>query len=145
MVMIIYNPIITLVAISFVVSLLSNIVMKYAVDKHKMESIKHRMDKIRKKIKDEKIKNNPEEFKKILGEQHSLMYEQMRISFKAMIINLIFLIPFYYYLKISIGNISFNLPFELALIGDALPWWVLYIYYSILFTIIVKKLLKLSY
>ncbi len=137
--------IILILVASFIVSLISNIVMKLTMDHHKMRNIKERMEKLREKMKSENIKKNPEKYNDILSEQYSLLNEQMKASFKTMMINLVFLVPLFYYLKKSVGILSFALPFNLPFFGNEVSWIWIYIYYSILFSLVMKKLLKLDY
>jgi len=141
----IYSPIVTLVIFAFFVSLFSNLVMKFTLDHHKMRNLKEKMEKLRNKMKDKDIQKDPKRYKDLLNEQYSLLNEQMRLTFRSMIVNFLFLVPLYYYLKKVIGNVYFALPFKIPFIGESISWIGVYIFYSILFSLLIKKLLKLEY
>lgn len=141
----IYSPIVTLTVIAFLVSLFSNLVMKFTLDHHKMKNLKERMEKLREKMKHKDFQKDPEKYKDLLNEQYSLLNEQFRLTFKTMMINLLFLLPLYYYLKKVIGDVHFVLPFKMLFVGSDISWIWLYIFYSILFSFLIKKLLKLEY
>ncbi|GEM_PF-4937771 len=141
----IYSPIVTLTVIAFLVSLFSNLVMKFTLDHHKMKNLKERMEKLREKMKHKDFQKDPEKYKDLLNEQYSLLNEQFRLTFKTMMINLLFLLPLYYYLKKVIGDVHFALPFKMLFVGSDISWIWLYIFYSILFSFLIKKLLKLEY
>ena len=130
---------------AIVVALASNLITMYTVDIHKMRAIKAKMEKIQRKVKERKKEMDTEEMKKLLDEQYRLMMEQMKYSLKSSLFGAIFIIPALYLLKRWVGNSTFLLPFPLPFLGDKAGWITLYIFYVILFSILIKKVLNLTY
>ncbi len=132
-----------LVGSSFFISLGSNLIIKYTTDQHKMKAIKERMDKLRKKMKEKK--NDIDTMKKIMDEQNALIKEQLQYSMRSFIYNALFIIPVFWLLKKWLNGFTVKLPFSLPWIGDKVGWLGMYIFYAILFSLLIKRLLKISY
>lgn len=137
------DKMILLVSSSFMISLVSNIIIKYTTDQHKMKSIKERMDKLRKKMKEKK--NDVATMKKIIDEQNALMKEQLQYSMRSFIYNALFIIPVFWLLKKILNGFIVQLPFNIPWIGNKVGWVGMYVFYAILFSLLIKRLLKISY
>jgi uncharacterized membrane protein (DUF106 family) len=120
------NPRLSIVLISFLVTVFITTVRYFMVDREKMREIKERQKELRKEIK--KYKNNPEKMMELNQKMLEDMPEQMKQSFKPMLITLIPILIIFSWMR--------SIYAETAITSTWL-WW--YIGSSIIFSIILSK------
>jgi uncharacterized membrane protein (DUF106 family) len=102
------NPVISIVAISFTITLAMTLVTKYFTDQKLMKELKVKQKELQKKLKEKK--GDLELQKKIQKEMMGYSMELMKHSFKPMIITFIPIILIFWwirgiYLETTIGNV----------------------------------------
>lgn len=122
-------PQISIIVISFLVMLVTTIVTKYATNQKRMKELKDIQKACQIKLKDNR--GNPEEMKKINEEMMKCSMELMKHSFKPMIFTFIPLL-------LLIGWMS---KFFAPLLSSWI-WW--YIISGLVFSIVLKKVLKVN-
>ena len=137
--------IVYLVVGSIIVALVSNITNMYMIDSHKMKALKHKAEKLQRKMKEKRKEMSNEDLKKLMDEQYSLMSEQMKYSLKASLVSGIIIIPALYLIKKWVGEATYLLPYYIPFVGTTAGWITLYLLYVILFSILIKKILNLTY
>ena len=120
------NPRISIIFISFLVTLVVTIVSYYFTDREKMKEIKERQKHLRTEMK--KHKDNPEKMMEINQKMLEDIPEQMKQSFKPMLITIIPLIIFFGWLRSTFGATD---------IASTWLWW--YIGASVAFSLIIRK------
>lgn len=129
--LIITNSKLSIIIISFLVSLFITVIRYFMVDKEKMKSIKEKQKALREEMK--QYKNNPEKMMEINQKMLEDMPEQMKQSFKPMIITLIPILIIFAWMR-SI--------YALTDIANTWLWW--YIASSLIFSIILNKIFGLQ-
>lgn len=124
--LIVSNPKLSIVIISFLVSLFITVIRYFMIDKDKMKAIKEKQKALREEMK--QYKNNPEKMMEINQKMLEDMPEQMKQSFKPMIITLIPILIIFAWMR-SI--------YALTDIANTWLWW--YIISSIIFSLILNK------
>ncbi|MEW5897485.1 MAG: EMC3/TMCO1 family protein [Nanoarchaeota archaeon] len=82
-----YSPLLTLLALSFIISLLITLVYKYFTNQDEMKRLKEQQKEFQKKMKD--LRSNPNEMMKVQKEAMKANLEYMKHSFKSTLITLI--------------------------------------------------------
>ncbi len=134
---------ISILLISFFVTLLQLLAYKKFSNQQRIKEIKERQKIIQKElrnIKDEKT------IKKLNDELIKSSGELLKISTKPMLITLLPLLFLLWFLRKSytaagIGNII-TWPWNLPIIGNGAGWLLCFIIFSIIFNLILRKLLK---
>ena len=129
--LIITNSKLSIIIISFLVSLFITVIRYFMVDKEKMKSMKEKQKALREEMK--QYKNNPEKMMEINQKMLEDMPEQMKQSFKPMIITLIPILIIFAWMR-SI--------YTLTDIANTWLWW--YIVSSLIFSIILNKIFGLQ-
>ena len=127
-----WNPAVSLLIISFVLTLITTLIYKYTTDQAMMKSFKEENKKLQEEMK--LLKGNPE---KVMQKNKELMEKNMKMmsqSFKPLLYTFI---PF---AIIFFGLRNIYEPFGKILFG--LSWIWIYIISSIIFSIVLRKLLK---
>lgn len=125
------HPILSIISLAFVVTLAISIVNFFMVDREKMKEIKDRQKELRKEIK--LYKDNPEKMMELNQKMLEDLPEQMKHSFKPMIITLIPLLILFAWLRSTFAE---------TVIASTWLWW--YIGASIVFSIVIRKLMGLQ-
>lgn len=128
------NPLAALIIITFIMTLAVTLIYKYATDQEVMKSIKNEIKEIQKKVKE--FKNQPD---KVMKHNKELMEKQLVLfkqSFKPMLITLLPILFLFTWLRATYGEMGELLP----IIG--FKWLGTYIIFSIIFSLILRKLLK---
>ena len=125
---IISNPKISLVTISFLITLAMTLVTKYLTDQNKMKELKKIQKACQIKIKDNK--GNLEEQKKIQKEMMACSMELMKHSFKPMVFTFIPLIFIFWWIR--------GIYTE-TIIANVWLWW--YIGTALISSIFLRKVL----
>ncbi len=127
-----WNPIISLLIISLIITIFSTLVYKYATDQKTVKQVKEEMKAMQSEMKT--LKDNPS---KMLEKQKEIMEKNMIImknSFKPLIFTFIPLLIVLFLLRKTydpLGKILFGLT-----------WLWIYIISSIIFNLILRKILK---
>lgn len=117
----------SIIGISFIITLAMTLVTKYFTNQKRMKELKDTQKDCQKKLKEHK--DNPKELEKIQKEMMSSSMELMKHSFKPMLITTIPLLLVLFWIR-SV--------YEGVLVGWI--WW--YIISSVIFSIVLRKLLK---
>ena len=125
------NPTISIISISFLVTLAMTLFTKYFTDQNRMKELKKIQKACQIKLKDNK--GNPEEQKKIQKEIKACSMELMKHSFKPMIFTFIPLIAIFWWVR--------GIFLETAIASTWL-WW--YIGAAIGSSIILRKVLDVA-
>lgn len=133
---------ISIIVISFIVTLFQTLVYKKLSDQKRIKELKERQKEIRKELKQATGKKLEELNKEIL----SLSAELMKLSLIPSIVTLLPLLLVLWFLKnsytaVGIGNIiswGANLP----IVGSGAGWLLSFIVFSIIFNILLRKLMK---
>jgi len=120
------NPKLSIILISFLVTVFITIVRYYMTDKEKMKEIKERQKELRREMKE--FRDDPEKIMELNKQLMADMPEQMRMSFKPMLITLIPLLIVFGWMKAT---------YALTAISGSWLWW--YIGSSIIFSIFLSK------
>ena len=138
------QPLLSIALFSLLATLISVFSYKWFTPQERMKEIREKVKECQKKIKEEKDLQKQTELQK---EMMPLSMEQMKLTMKP---TLITMIPFILiltglrslYLGAGIGNIIYwkvNLP----LVGDGAGWLLSYVIFSIIFSMILRKYLKI--
>lgn len=125
------NPKISILILSFLVTLAITIVNYLLIDKTKMREIKERQKALREEMK--KVKDNPEKMMEINKKMLADMPEQLRASFKPLLITFVPILIMFSWLKAT---------FATTAIASTWFWW--YIGASLVSSIILRKLFGLQ-
>ena len=125
------HPTLSIIGLSFLVTLAISIVNFFMVDREKMKEIKDRQKALRKEMK--QFKDNPEKMMELNQKMLEDLPEQMKHSFKPMIITLIPLLILFAWLRSTFAETT---------IASTWLWW--YIGSSIVFSIVIRKLFGLQ-
>ena len=123
-------PVISLIAFSLVVSLFITIINHFVLDKEKMRESKKKQKELQKKMKENK--HNPEIIAQLNKELIGYVGENFKHSFKPMLITLIPILIFFSWIRGVFAGTS---------IASVWIWY--YIGFSLIFSIIFRKLFKL--
>ena len=141
-----WNPLISIITFSFMITLVLTFLYKKLINQKKMEELKEEQKELRGKLKENK--DNPEKLAQIQKEMMQASMASMKLTFKPMAITFIPIILIIYGLRnlymnmANIGNIiswGANLP----LIGNGAGWLLCYIFFGFIFSLILRKLFKL--
>jgi len=127
------SPLWGLLIVSLFLTLFTTLVYKFVTDQEVLKQIKGEMKEIRKEMKE--AKDNPEKMLELNKRSMEKSMIQMKNSFKPMIITFIPLIIIFSWLKNTYEPIALNL------LGIH-SWLLIYIIFSIIISIILRKLLK---
>lgn len=128
-----WNPLAALIIISFILTALITIAYKYLTDQELMKSLKTELKSLQKEMKEAK-----HDTQKLMQLQKQSMEKNMKYmmnSFKPTLFTLIPLLIIFSGMRNSFANV------ELNFIGIN-SWIWIYIIFSILFSIILRKLLR---
>ncbi len=125
------NPRIAIIILSFLVTLFITTVTYFMTDRERMKEIRDRQKELRKEMK--QYKDNPEKMLEINKKLMEDMPEQLKHSMKPMLITFIPIIIFFGWLRAT---------FALTAISSTWFWW--YIGSSILFSIVIRKVVGLQ-
>ena len=127
------SPIFGLIFISFILTLLITLVYKYLTDQELMKTLKDDVKFLQKKMKE--FKDNPKKVMEIQKEAMEKNTKYMMQSLKPTLITLIPLIFIFGWLRNRYTGIDLNLLF--------IHNWIWgYIIFSVIFSIILRKILK---
>lgn len=136
---------ISIVIFSFLVTLLITFIYKWTTNQKELKELKERQKQLQGRMKE--CKDNPEKMTEINRESAQIAKKMLKNSFKPMLFTFIPILIIFYFLKevytqAGVGNIiawGTNLP----LIGDGAGWFLSYIVLGMVFSIIIRKVLKI--
>ena len=133
-----------IIVISFILTLIVDLSMKFLSDQKAMKFLKEESENIRKEIV--KFKHDPQKMMELQKKQVESSMKYMWHSLTPTAFTLLPLLVIFNWLRNNpalSGETLINLPFAIPLIGSGLGWLGTYIISSIIFNIILRKLLKL--
>jgi len=130
------GPLGFVVFISLLVSLVTVIVYKYTTDQILMKSIKEDLDKLNKKMREHKA--DSQKMMQVQKEMWSKQMTMMKHSFTSTIYTFIPIIILFSWLNANMGTYGKILPLGFVNFG----WLGSYILFAILFSMILRKILK---
>jgi uncharacterized membrane protein (DUF106 family) len=137
------QPLLSVIIFSLAITSLLTFVYRKLTDQKRMKEIKDKQKELQAKLKGEQDKEKIMEANK---EMMSLSSEMLKMSFKPMLITFLPLIIIFTLLRslyntADVGNIiawGTNLP----IVGDGAGWFLCYIGFGFIFSLILNKLLK---
>ena len=126
------SPLWGVILVSFVFTLLITLAYKYLTDQEVMKSLKAEMKEMRKEMKE--YKDNPEKMMQIQKQSFEKSMQQMKMQLKPMLITMIPLLIMFTWLRSTYEGT-----------GDLFwifGWLGTYIITSIIFSIVLRKVLK---
>ena len=126
-----WNARISIVVLSFLVTLFITVVTYYMTDRVRMKELKEKQKRLRKEIKQHR--DNPQKMMELNKQMMEDMPEQLKHSFKPMLITMIPILIIFSWLRST---------FVLTAIAKTWFWW--YIGTSILFSVSLRKILGLQ-
>ena len=139
------NAFLSIVGISVALALGSTLVYKYATDQNLMKAMREEIKKLQDEMK--LHRTDPQKLAEIQGKLMPLNMKMMTQSFKPMILTLVpFVIIFALLGKIYTSMTIIPLPFHFPLsrLTTGLGWVGTYIIFSMIFTTVFRKALKVS-
>ncbi|OYT41536.1 hypothetical protein B6U80_01185 [Candidatus Pacearchaeota archaeon ex4484_26] len=131
-------PAVFMIVISFIISIFITLIYKYATNQQEMKRLKDELKELQKKAKEHK--NEPEKVLEIQKELASKNLEYMKHSFKPMIYTFIPIIIVFWWLKGLYQD--FGTILTIPFVGWGLNWIWTYIIFSFIFSLIVRKAVK---
>ena len=125
------NPRISIIILSFIVTLFITIVNYFMTDRNRMKEIKEKQKRLRVELKE--FKDNPQKMMEINKQMMEDMPEQLKHSFKPMLVTIIPLLILFKWLRAT---------FLITEIAGSWFWW--YIISSIAFSMILRKVFGLQ-
>ena len=141
-------PLISVIVFSFLITLVMTWLYKRFSDQEKIKQGKERTKELQEKMKNEK---DQAKLTQIQKEMLELSMDQMKHSMKPMLITFLPLIAIFAglrYLYSNVGNIipwNFNVPVLCTVLPgvcNGAGWFLCYFIFSMIFSIIVRKILK---
>ena len=138
------NALLSIIVFSFLITLSFTLVSKKFTNQSRLKELKDKSALLRKKA--EEYKSNPEKLMEVNKEMMEMSGEQLKITMKTSLITIIPFILIFSFLKnlfqdAGINNIIYW-GTDLPLIHDGAGWLLLYIVSSIIFSIILRKIMK---
>ena len=145
----IFGPIISLssplniLVISFILTLIVNLAMKFFTNQKVMKTLKEESEFFKEEMK--KFKNEPQKLLDIQKKTMENSMKYLRHSLPATLVTLLPLLLIFGWLRQAFpaGEILLKFPFKLPLLGAGLGWLGSYILFSIIFNIALRKILKI--
>ncbi len=140
-----YSALLSIIGISAALALGSTLVYKYATDQNLMKAMREEIKKIQAEMKENK--SNPQKIAELQSKAMPLNMKLMSQSFKPMILTIVpFIIIFMLLGKIygSMTVIPLSFHFPLSRLTTGLGWIGTYIIFSMVFTTVLRKALKIA-
>jgi len=131
--------------ISIILSLVVALIYKYATDQAVMKDLKEQLKKYQQQMRE--AKNDLNKLSELQKKAMEVNMKYMKQSFKPMIITMIpFIIIFWWLRSLYTGVvvIPFNFHFPLSGLETGLGWIGTYIIFSMIFTTLFRKALKVA-
>ncbi len=131
------NPFLSITLISIGLSLFTTLIYKYATDQGMLKQIREDMKKYQEQMKTHK--DSPEKLSEIQGQIMPLQSKMMMQTMKPMIITMI---PFIIIFKVLSDIYNSTIVIPLSFWPGHLGWVGTYVIFSMIFTTIFRKVLK---
>jgi uncharacterized membrane protein (DUF106 family) len=137
------NPLYSIILFSLVITFFLTLAYKLLIPQDKMKSIKERTKEIQAKIKLEKDTSKAMDLQK---EMLQCSAEQMKLSLKPMLITYLPLILIFMLLRNVYSNTGDIISWgtKIPIIGTGAGWLVGYIVFSLIFSIVLRKIMKVQ-
>ncbi|OYT43353.1 MAG: hypothetical protein B6U88_01205 [Candidatus Aenigmarchaeota archaeon ex4484_56] len=132
---------IIVITISILIALFTSILQKKLVDIELVKSIKKEL----KEINNEMKKSDKDELNKLLSKSMELQSKLMKQTMKPMIYSSGVILLVFYLLSVYCKNATIVLPFSIPFIGNSLGWVGTYILFSIISSLIFRKIFKINF
>ncbi|MFC2162231.1 EMC3/TMCO1 family protein [Candidatus Altiarchaeota archaeon] len=132
--------------ISVAMASMSTLVRSVTIDKEKLKVQKEKIKEYQAKLKEAQKKKDMKSMQHTQSKMSAVMMEQMKHSFKPLLVTMIPFLIVFRWLGSSYGEAGLvvQFPFILPLLGDGLGWLGWYITCSMIVSIALNKILKLS-
>ena len=142
---VLWNPLISIVVFSFVITFVLTFAYKVLTDQKKMKEIKEKQKELSARIKENR--DNPQKMSELQKEMLQNSAQSMRLTLKPMLITFIPVILVFIWLSntyknAEVGNII-SWGASLPLIGNGAGWLLSYVIFSLIFSIILRRIFKL--
>jgi len=125
------SPKISIIVLSFLVTLFITIVTYFMTDRERMKEIKTKQKELRKEIKNHR--DNPQKMLELNKQMMEDMPEQMKHSFKPMLVTIVPLLILFSWLRGTFAD---------STIASTWFWW--YLGSSLVFSITLRKMFRLQ-
>jgi|SRR3989344_797855 len=134
----------SVIVISFLLSLLVNLAIKFLSDQNAMKKLKEEGQFFKEEMK--KFKDEPHKLIELQKKAMESSFNYMKHSMRPTLFTLIPLLVIFNWLgnTFKTGETLIQLPFSIPLIGSSLGWLGTYIISSLIFSLILRKILKLN-
>ena len=132
------------IVISFILSLLVNLTVKFLSNQEVMKKLKEESEFFKEEMK--KFKNEPAKLIELQKKAMETSFKYMQHSMRPTLFTLVPLLIIFGWLRntFTAGETLINLPFSVPLIGSSIGWLGTYIISSLIFNLILRKLFKLN-
>lgn len=143
---VLWSPLASIIAFSLVITAAVSFLYKKLTNKEEFDRLKQKQKELREKMKE--YKDNPEKMAEIQKEMLQSSMGSMKLTFKPMIISFIPLLLIIYGLRklyvdmTHVGNII-SWPWNLPIIADGAGWFLCYVIFSLIFSLVLRKVFKL--
>lgn len=139
-----WSPLISILVFSAIITFISTLLYKKLINYNKYKEINEKQKELRKQLKEIK---EPKKMMEMQNEMMKLSMESLKLSFKPMIVTfvpflLIFLLLKKGYAAAGVGNII-SWGSKLPVVETGGGWFFFYVIFSLIFSLIFRKLLKL--
>jgi len=139
------QPLLFITLFSLALTLLTTLIYKVLTNQTRLKELREKQKQLRAEAL--KLKENPQKIMELQKEMLAISVEQMKAGLKPMLATFLpFLLALWFlkniYTAAEVGNIIYwhaNLP----LIGDGGGWFFCYIILSLVFSLLLRKLLKI--
>jgi len=138
---------ISIIILSFIITLLQLLAYKKFSDQERIKELKQKQKELHKEIRQAAKEKDESKIRELNKEAMQINAEMMRLNFKPMLITLLPLLLVFWLLRQSynaagIGNII-AWPWQLPIVGNGAGWLLCYIIFSLIFSILLRKIFKI--
>jgi uncharacterized membrane protein (DUF106 family) len=138
------NEILATLIISFILTLTTTLIYKYATDQKKLKALREESSTLRKELMNSK--NDPKKLEELNSRSMQISMEQFKHTLKPMLITFLPAILVFGFLNKTLlpSKVIWKLPFSIWKIGDnsGFGWLGIYILSSMVYSAILRKILK---
>jgi len=141
-------PLVSLLVISFIITLVLTLTYKLFSDQEEIKSSKEKIKNLQTQIKEEK---DQEKVMVLQKEMLQINMGHLKHSMKPLLITFLPLIAVFWWLRLTFtpfGNLidySWDVPIFCSIFGgicDGMGWFLVYVFSSFIFNMILRKILK---
>lgn len=141
-----WSPLISILIFSFIITFLLSLFYKFLIDQKKLKELKEKQKELQEKIKNTK---EAEKLNELQKELVRTSIDSMKLTMKPTLITLLPLLLIFAGLKwlymdaAGVGNII-SWPWNLPLVGNGAGWFLCYVIFGFIFSLITRKILKIN-